>query len=198
MPIEHPWDEIKRVAMDLTNAIIKLNDGKEKIPRRQIEALQKLSKIFKVNLKEVEKEYVQQHFSSSTPTSKESIRTAPRVHSRVTRNNTPGMIPTSEGGGKRSRTDDIDLNLTEAKQERVKEFIWCRVPTYEGGRDNKRVPLPRVTRSTSHQSKKKSFMTARATIFMTAWKKWKKRKKMKRWNKIQDQCLETATSAKVY
>ena len=84
-------------------------------------------------------EYVQQHFSSSTPTSKESIRTAPRVHGRVTRNNTPGMIPTSEGGGKRSRAEDIDLNLTEAEQERVNEFRWCRVPTYEGGRNNKRV-----------------------------------------------------------
>ena len=64
---------MKRVAMDLTNAIIKLNDGKERMPRRHIKALEKLSKIFKVNLKEVEKEYVQQHFSSSTPTSKESI-----------------------------------------------------------------------------------------------------------------------------
>ena len=31
------------------------------------------------------------------------------------------------------------MNLTEAEQERVNEFRWCRVPTYEGGRNNKRV-----------------------------------------------------------
>lgn len=101
MPIEQPWDEVMRTAMDLVDAIIKLNDGKEKRPRQQIKALQKLSNIFKLNLKETEKEYVQQHFSSSTPTSKEAIQIAPRVHGRVTRNNTPGMTPTSKGGGKR-------------------------------------------------------------------------------------------------
>ena len=32
VPIEHPWDKIKRVAMDLTDAIIKLKEGKEKRP----------------------------------------------------------------------------------------------------------------------------------------------------------------------
>ena len=87
--------------MDLTDAIAKLNDGKEKRPRRQTETLQKLNNIFNLSLEKAEREYVQQHFSSSTPTSKEAVRKAPRVHSRVTRNNTPGMIPTSEGGGKR-------------------------------------------------------------------------------------------------
>ena len=56
VPIEHPWDEVKRVAMDLTDAIAKLNDGKEKKPRRQIEALQKLNKIFNLNLNEAERE----------------------------------------------------------------------------------------------------------------------------------------------
>ena len=122
--------------MDLTDAIAKLNDGKEKKPRRQIEALQKLNNIFNLNLDEAEREYVQQHFSSSTPTSKEAVRTAPRVHGRVTRNNTPGMIPTSEGGGKRGRAEDIDWNLTKAEQERVNEYEWRRVPTYEGDSRN--------------------------------------------------------------
>ena len=82
--------------MNLADAIIKLNDGKEKRPQRQIEALQKLNSIFNLNLKEAEQEYVQQNFTSSTPTSKEVTRMAPRVHDRVTRNNTPGMILTSE------------------------------------------------------------------------------------------------------
>ena len=31
------------------------------------------------------------------------------------------------------------MSLTEAKQERVDEYNWSRVPTYEGGRRSKRV-----------------------------------------------------------
>ena len=122
--------------MDLADAITKLNDGKEKRPRRQIEALQKLNDIFNLNLDEAEREYVQENFSSSTPTSKEAVRTTPRVHGRVTRNNTPGMIPTSEGGGERDRAEDIDWNLTKVEQERVNEYEWSRVPTYEGDSRN--------------------------------------------------------------
>ena len=76
VPIEHPWDEIKRVAMDLSDAIRKLRETREKRRQRQIEALQKLSSIFDLNLKEAEQEYVRQNFSSGTPTSKEAIRMA--------------------------------------------------------------------------------------------------------------------------
>ena len=49
------------------------------------------------------------------------------------------MIPTSEGGGKRSRAEEIDWTLTEAEQERVNEYKWSQVPTYEGGRKSKRL-----------------------------------------------------------
>ena len=34
VPIEHPWDKIKRVAMDLRDAIMKMKEAKEKRPRR--------------------------------------------------------------------------------------------------------------------------------------------------------------------
>ena len=50
-----------------------------------------------------------------------------------------GMIPTSEGGGKRGRAEDIDWSLTKAEQERIDEYKWSRVPTYEGGRKSRRV-----------------------------------------------------------
>ena len=92
-----------------------------------------------LNLEEAEQEYVRRHFSSSAPTSKTAVRMAPRVHGRVTRNNTPGMIPTSEGGGKRGRAEEIDWSLTKAEQERVNEYNWSQVPTYEGGRSCKRL-----------------------------------------------------------
>ena len=87
--------------MELRDAIMKLKEAKEKRPQRQIEALQKLSDIFNVDLEKVEQQYMRENFSSSAPTSKAAVRTAPRVHGRVTRNNKPGIIPTSEGGGKR-------------------------------------------------------------------------------------------------
>ena len=134
LPIEKPWDEIKRVAMDLRDAIMKMKEAKEKKPRRQIEALQKLSDIFNVDLEKEEQQYMRENFSSSAPTSKKAVRAAPRVHGRVTRNNKPGIIPTSEGGGKRRRTEDNDWSLTKAEQERINEYKWNQVPTYEGGR----------------------------------------------------------------
>ena len=67
-----------------------------------------MSDIFNIDLEEAEQKYEHEHFLSSAPTSKAAVRTAPRVHGRRTRNNTPGIIPTSEGGGKRSREEDSD------------------------------------------------------------------------------------------
>ena len=98
-----------------------------------------MSDIFNIDLDKKEQKYVRKNFSSSAPTSKTAVRAALRVHGRKTRNNTPGIIPTSEGGGKRSRAEDVDWNLTKAEQERTNEFKWSRVPTYEGGRESKRV-----------------------------------------------------------
>ena len=71
--IKKQWDEIKRTAATLAAAIMKLSKEQEMKPKQHIEALQKLSDIFKVNLKEVEREYALRFFSSSTPTSKEVI-----------------------------------------------------------------------------------------------------------------------------
>ena len=87
--------------MDLRDAIMKMKEAEEKKPRRQIEALQKLSDIFNIDLEKAEQQYMRENFSSSAPTSKAAVRAAPRVHGRVIRNNMPGIIPTSKGGGKR-------------------------------------------------------------------------------------------------
>ena len=73
LPIEYPWDEIKRVAMDLRDVIMKMKEAKEKKPKRQIEALQKLSDIFNVDLEKEEQEYMRENFSSSAPTSKTAV-----------------------------------------------------------------------------------------------------------------------------
>ena len=39
--------------------------------------------------------------TSSAPTMKAAVRAAPRAHGRVTRNNTPGILPTTEGEQRR-------------------------------------------------------------------------------------------------
>ena len=64
---------MKRLGIDLTEALLRLNEGHETRPQRHIEALQKLSSIFKMNLKEASRAYEKKHFSSSEPTSKEAV-----------------------------------------------------------------------------------------------------------------------------
>ena len=68
----------------------------------------------------------------------------------MTRNNTPGMLPTTEGARKRARPstgenpvatseggqeqhekEEVDWTLTEAEKERINEDVWIRV---KGGR----------------------------------------------------------------
>ena len=44
---------------------MRLNEGHETRPQRHVEALQKLSSIFKMNLKEAARAYEKKHFSSS-------------------------------------------------------------------------------------------------------------------------------------
>ena len=81
-------DETLRVAKDLLNAIKKLQGQESILPGRHTKTIQTLLEIFNnktINLKTTEQR-VQQ--TSSSPTRLENIRQTPRVHSRVTRNNT--------------------------------------------------------------------------------------------------------------
>ena len=98
MTIENQWDKMKRCAIELVDAIKKLAAEEEVRPRRQIEALQKLSDKFKLNIGEDNARDEIRTATSATPTAKAAIRETPRVHGRLTRNNTPGILPTFEGG----------------------------------------------------------------------------------------------------
>ena len=79
------------------------------------------------------------------------------MHGRVTRNNTSGIIPTSEGGGKKRRAEDIDWTLTKAEQERVNEYKWSQVPTYEGDRGSKRVATSEGGNKAKQEEPEKNF-----------------------------------------
>ena len=98
MPIKNQWDEMKQCAIKLADTIKKLTAEDEVRPRRQLEALQKLSDIFKLSLGEDNTSDEIRTATSATPTTKAAIRETPRVHGKLTCNNTPGILPTFEGG----------------------------------------------------------------------------------------------------
>ena len=89
---------MKQCAIELVGAIKKLTAEEEVRPRRQIEALQKLSDIVKLNLGKDKAGDEITTTTLATPTTRAAIRETPRVHERLTRNNTPGILPTFEGG----------------------------------------------------------------------------------------------------
>ena len=57
-------------------------------------ALAQLSQIFEKATERLEQGHKSRVQTSSTLTTKANLRTTPRVHARVTRNNTPRIIPT--------------------------------------------------------------------------------------------------------
>ena len=107
--------------------------------------------------------------TSSTPTMKAAVRAAPRAHSRVTRNNKPGILPTTEGENKQSgsnaderpiatsegerkrrKKEVSDWKLTKAEEERINEFKWKRASSSKGGR------LTRTAQQTTEGGQKRA------------------------------------------
>ena len=99
-------DEATKVAKDLLEAVKKLQEKEAHNPGRHTQALHTLAKIFRGETEHLPKAAPHSPQTSTNPTKQEEIRHTPRVHQRVTRNNTPGIIPTppapmpltSEGG----------------------------------------------------------------------------------------------------
>ena len=58
-----------------------------------MQALERLAEIFNTATMNLENWHVLTTPTSTIPTTPANIRTTPRVHQRVTRNNTPGIIP---------------------------------------------------------------------------------------------------------
>ena len=86
-------DRAVRIAGYLTNAIKRMLKDPNRDAGRHGKALEQLTNIFEKTTEKIEKRHENRTQTSSTPTTKEKVRTTPRVHSRLTRNNTPGIIP---------------------------------------------------------------------------------------------------------
>ena len=86
-------DKTRRLAQDLLGAVKKLNEEKGTKPIRHTEALKKLSIIFKITADQSSDDPILQEINLSTnPTAQAEIGKATRVHSHVTRNNTPNIL----------------------------------------------------------------------------------------------------------
>ena len=102
----------------MVDTIKKLTTKEEVRPRRQIEALQKLGNVFKLNLGEDNSGGEITATTSTTPTTKAAVRKTPRVHGRLTHNNTPGILPTFEGGNK---NEILATSKGEKKRETARD-----------------------------------------------------------------------------
>ena len=92
-PQETPMDRAVRIAGTLINTIKRMLKEPGIDAGRHGKALEQLTNIFETATEKLEKSHENRTQTLSTPTTREKIRTTPRVHSRLTRNNTPGMIP---------------------------------------------------------------------------------------------------------
>ena len=92
-PQETPMHRAVSIAGALTNAIRIMLKEPSINAGRHAKSLEQLTQIFETTTKKLAKRHENKTHTSSTPTTKEKIRTTPRVHTRLTRNNTPRMIP---------------------------------------------------------------------------------------------------------
>ena len=86
-------DEAVRVTKDLLIAIKKLQSQEAAQLGRHVNALKKLSEIFQGKMINLDTRGREEPKITSSPTKPENLIKTPRVHSRVTRINTPGIIP---------------------------------------------------------------------------------------------------------
>jgi hypothetical protein len=94
VPIETRMDETRRIAEQLVQAVKRLQHEQTAHPGRHTAALHKLASIFKDSTGPIERVAVPTTQTSTNPTATANIRTAPRTHDRVTRNNQPRTVPT--------------------------------------------------------------------------------------------------------
>ena len=95
-------DRAVKIAGTLTTAIQNLLKEPTINTGRHGQSLEQLAKIFDNATDNLETQLHHKAQTSLTPTTRANIRATPRVQARVTRNNTPGIIPrtimNTEGG----------------------------------------------------------------------------------------------------
>ena len=93
-PQETLMEKAVRIAETLTGAIKRMMSESTEDIGRHGRALEQLAQIFEKATERLEQSHESRVQTSSTPTTKANLRTTPRVHTRVTRNDKPRIIPT--------------------------------------------------------------------------------------------------------
>ena len=90
---ETPMDRAVKIARSLSTAIQNILKEPTINTGRHGQALEKLAQIFDNATENLETHQQNSAQTLLTPATRADIRATPRVHARVTRNNTPGIIP---------------------------------------------------------------------------------------------------------
>ena len=102
IPRETPMDRAMKIAGTLTTAIQNILKEPTINTGQNGQDLENLAKIFDNATENLDTHLHHKAQTSSTPTTRANIRATPRIHARLMRNNTPGIIPTTiintEGG----------------------------------------------------------------------------------------------------
>ena len=89
-------DDAATIAATLVQAIRRLRQKNTQFPGRHDAALQQLADIFQHTTTKTPTQEPSAQQCSTNPTSTADIRAAPRTHAKVTRANTPGILPISQ------------------------------------------------------------------------------------------------------
>ena len=92
-PNTTPMDDAAKIAATLLQAIRHLRQKNTKFHGRHDTALQQLAQFFQHTTTKTPTQEPTTQQSSTNPTSTADIRAAPRMHAKVTRTNTPGILP---------------------------------------------------------------------------------------------------------
>ena len=88
-------DDAAKISATLVQAIRRLRHKNTQFPGRHDTALQQLAENFQHTTTKTQTQEPKQQ-SSTNPTETAAIRAAPRTHAKVTRANTPGILPISQ------------------------------------------------------------------------------------------------------
>ena len=95
-PQTTPMDDAAKIAATLVQAIHRLLQKNTQFPGRHDAALQQLAETFQHAATKTPTQEPTTQQSSTNPTSTADIRAAPRMHAKVTRANTPCILPISQ------------------------------------------------------------------------------------------------------
>ena len=161
IPRKTPMDRAVKIAGALTTAIQNLLTEPTINRIRHGQALEQLTKISDNATENLETQLHHKAQTLSTPTTRANIWATPRVHARVTRKNTPGIIPTTiinkEGGkdfspsiadlqgGQKSKRKINSKNERKTRQENrelaKKLNDECKADSYKASTTPKQVPV---------------------------------------------------------